>query len=47
MISDSLVLSGVAVELQQHVEVVGDLRGRFGPLDAVVTGTESQSLAGI
>jgi hypothetical protein len=30
------VLGGVVVELQQHVEVVGDLRDRFGPLGAVL-----------
>jgi len=30
------VLGGVVVELQQHIEVVGDLRGGLGPLHAVV-----------
>jgi hypothetical protein len=30
------VLGGVVVELQQHVEVVGDLRDRLGPLGAVL-----------
>src|SRR6266542_5443281 len=30
------VLGGVGVEGQQHVEVVGDLGGRLGPLGAVV-----------
>jgi hypothetical protein len=30
------VLGGVVVELQQHVEVVGDLRVRPGPLGAVL-----------
>src|SRR3982751_265140 len=32
------VLGGVVVELQQHVEVVGDLRDGLGPLGAVVGG---------
>src|SRR5258708_39945091 len=32
------VLGGVVVEGQQHVEVVGDLGGRLGPLGAVVGG---------
>src|SRR6202165_2322719 len=30
--------AGVVVEGQQHVEVVGDLGGRLGPLGAVVGG---------
>ena len=30
------MLGGVVVELQQHVEVVGELRHRFGPLGAVL-----------
>jgi len=30
------VLGRVVIEPQQHVEVVGDLRGGFGPLGAVV-----------
>jgi hypothetical protein len=30
------VLGGVVVELHQHVEVVGELRDRLGPLGAVL-----------
>jgi hypothetical protein len=30
------MLAGVVVERQQHVDVLGDLRDRLGPLGAVV-----------
>ena len=37
------VLGRVVVELQQHVQVLGDLRGRLGPLRAVVGGERPPS----
>ena len=41
------VLTGEVVESEQHVEVVGDLRDRFGPRRAVGRGERLRGLLGV
>jgi hypothetical protein len=41
------VLGGVVVEAEEHVEVVGDLGGCLGPLDAVVGGEPLRRGSGV
>jgi hypothetical protein len=41
------VLAGEVVEIEQHIEVVGDLRDRFGPLRAIGRSERLRGLLGV
>ena len=41
------MLGGVVVELEQHVQVVDDLGGGFGPLDPIVGGERLRRRGGV